>query len=78
MTAINGYDFARKGALLLAGTILSGVPAFAQTAPAASPSTAPAEKATRNGATRVAPPVVTPVGAPVSVRTIKTLRVEGS
>ncbi len=82
MTAINGYDFARKGALLLAGTILSGVPAFAQTAPAASPSagpsTAPAGTATRNGATRVAPPVVTPVGAPVSVRTIKTLRVEGS
>ncbi|MES3084727.1 outer membrane protein assembly factor BamA [Sphingomonas faeni] len=78
VTAINGYDFARKGALLLAGTILSGVPAFAQTAPAASPSTAPAGTATRNGATRVAPPVVTPVGTPVSVRTIKTLRVEGS
>ncbi|RZM27138.1 MAG: outer membrane protein assembly factor BamA, partial [Sphingomonas sp.] len=75
---MNGYDFARKGALLLAGTILSGVPAFAQTAPAASPSTAPAGTVTRNGATRVAPPVVTPVGAPVSVRTIKTLRVEGS
>ncbi len=78
MTAINGYDFARKGALLLAGTILSGVPAFAQTAPAASPSTAPAGTATRTSAAKVAPPVVTPVGAPVSVRTIKTLRVEGS
>jgi outer membrane protein insertion porin family len=82
VTAINGYDFARKGALLLAGTILSGVPAFAQTAPAAPPSTGPAAAPTgaaaRNGATRVAPPVVTPVGAPVSVRTIKTLRVEGS
>ncbi|MES3154480.1 outer membrane protein assembly factor BamA [Sphingomonas faeni] len=78
VTAINGYDFARKGALLLAGTILSGVPAFAQTAPAASPSAAPAGTATRTSAAKVAPPVVTPVGAPVSVRTIKTLRVEGS
>ena len=75
MIAINGNDFARKGALLLAGTILSGVPAFAQTAPAGSPA-APA--AARTGTTQVAPPVVTPVGAPVSVRTIKTLRVEGS
>ena len=78
MTAINGYDFARKGALLLAGTILSGVPAFAQTAPAAAPSTGPAGTARQGGTARVAPPVVTPVGAPVSVRTIKTLRVEGS
>jgi outer membrane protein insertion porin family len=77
VTAINGYDFARKGALLLAGTILSGVPAFAQTAPTApaTPSaTAPPARNAVNGATNA----VAPVTAPVSVGTIKTLRVEGS
>ncbi len=73
MTAINGYDFARKGALLLAGTILSGVPAFAQTAPVATSAPTPV----RNPATGAASSL-TPVAAPVSAGTIKTLRVEGS
>ncbi len=73
MTAINGYDFARKGALLLAGTILSGTPVFAQTAPVATATPTPV----RNPVTGAANGV-TPVAAPVSVNTIKTLRVEGS
>ncbi len=71
MTAINGYDFARKGALLLAGTILSGAPAFAQTTPVTTPTPV------RNPVTG-AMNSVTPVTAPVSAGTIKTLRVEGS
>ncbi|WP_380784198.1 outer membrane protein assembly factor BamA [Sphingomonas sp. R86520] len=73
VTAINGYDFARKGALLLAGTILSGTPVFAQTAPVATATPTPV----RNPVTGAANGV-TPVAAPVSVNTIKTLRVEGS
>ncbi|KQS47165.1 MULTISPECIES: outer membrane protein assembly factor BamA [unclassified Sphingomonas] len=86
VTAINGYDFARKGALLLAGTILSGVPALAQTVPAgsatpaATPSSSPASG--RQAPTTAVPAKgavgVTPVAAPVSAQTIKTLRVEGS
>ncbi len=86
MTAINGYDFARKGALLLAGTILSGVPALAQTVPAgsATPAATPQSgSAAPRQAPRTSAPAknavgVTPVASPVSVRTIKTLRVEGS
>ena len=57
--------FVAKGAALLAGTMLSGVPAMAQTAkaPAAAPAPAPA---------------ATQAATPAPVRTIKTLRVEGS
>ncbi|PTQ64100.1 Beta-barrel assembly machine subunit BamA [Sphingomonas sp. PP-CE-3G-477] len=73
VTAINGYDFARKGALLMAGTILSGVPAFAQTAPVATSTPAPVRNPVAGASNGV-----TPVAAPVSVTTIKTLRVEGS
>ncbi|HIV75914.1 MAG TPA: outer membrane protein assembly factor BamA, partial [Candidatus Sphingomonas excrementigallinarum] len=53
----------RAGAILLAGTMLSGVPVMAQTAPGA-------------GAAPAATP--TPLVAPAPVRTIKTLRVEGA
>ncbi len=61
--------FVAKGAAMLAGTMLSGVPVMAQTAPA--PASAPQ-------------PVVAPAPAagqsatPEPVRTIKTMRVEGS
>ena len=78
VTAINGNDFARKGALLLAGTILSGVPALAQTVPAGSATPAPGRQAAAKAVTAKAAVGVTPVAAPVSARTIKTLRVEGS
>ncbi|MCU6452913.1 outer membrane protein assembly factor BamA [Sphingomonas sp. A2-49] len=84
------------GAALLAGTILSGVPAMAQTAPTpaqaapgqAAPAPAPAAPRSATpaprGATPARPapaaqsgaPAATP--APAEVRTIKTLRVEGS
>ncbi|MDB5706685.1 MAG: outer membrane protein assembly factor BamA, partial [Sphingomonas bacterium] len=69
MTAIKVSTFgARATALLLAGTMLSGVPiaASAQTAPAGAPPAAP----------QLAAPVVEV--APAVVRTIKSLRVEGS
>ena len=76
MTAINGYTFARNGALLLAGTMLSGVPVWAQTAPA------PVARSTGPAAARPAatprPAATTPLAAPVSQTLIKTLRVEGS
>ncbi len=78
VTAINGYDFARKGALLLAGTILSGVPAFAQTAPARSATPAGRQAPAKAAPAPKGPTAVTPVAAPVSANTIKTLRVEGS
>ncbi|WP_199861064.1 outer membrane protein assembly factor BamA [Sphingomonas aurantiaca] len=78
VTAINGNDFARKGALLLAGTILSGVPALAQTVPAGSATPAPGRQAAAKAVAAKAAVGVTPVAAPVSARTIKTLRVEGS
>jgi len=68
VTAIKVSTFgARATALLLAGTMLSGVPiaASAQTAPAGAPAAAPQPAAPD----QVAPPVV---------RTIKSLRVEGS
>ncbi|MFA6115337.1 MAG: outer membrane protein assembly factor BamA [Sphingomonas sp.] len=70
VTAIKVSSFgARATVLLLAGTMLSGVPmaASAQTAPA--PATPPAAAPVRPEAAPVAPPVT---------RTIKTLRVEGS
>ncbi|HEX8300521.1 outer membrane protein assembly factor BamA [Sphingomonas sp.] len=63
---------ARATATLLAGTILSGLAltgtALAQTAPAAAPTAAPVAPAAQEAA---APPVQ-------EVRTVKTLRVEGS
>ncbi len=79
MTAINGYTLARNGALLLAGTMLSGVPVWAQVAPTGA---APAAQA-RSGLPRAqaaapASAPTTPVAAPVSQTLIKTLRVEGS
>ena len=63
--------FVRAGAILMAGTVLSGVPAFAQTVPAARP---PADQQPAAPAAGAAPVAV----APAEVRTIKTLRVEGS
>ena len=63
MTVFDGSNFVRAGAFLLAGTMLSGVPALAQTAPATPPAAPPAT------------PVAT---TPAPVRTIKSLRVEGS
>jgi outer membrane protein insertion porin family len=72
VTAIKVTDFgARATALLMAGTMLSGVPmaASAQTAPAPAPATPAA--ATPQAATPA------PV-APAVTRVIKTLRVEGS
>ena len=57
----------RVGAILLAGTMLSGVPALAQTAPAAQQP--PAAQPSAAPPTKVVPPVQ---------RVIKTLRVEGS
>ena len=56
--------FVAKGAALLAGTMLSGVPALAQTAPAPAPAATPTPAA--------------PAATPAPARTIKTLRVEGS
>ena len=68
VTAMTGMKFVRAGAVLLAGTALSGVPALAQTAPARSgAATAPAQA-----------PAAVPSVAPAPVRTIKTLRVEGA
>ncbi|SUJ19868.1 Outer membrane protein omp85 precursor [Sphingomonas paucimobilis] len=59
---MTGMKTVRAGAMLLAGTMLSGVPVMAQVAPAgAAPQT-----------------TATPVVAPAPVRTIKTLRVEGA
>ena len=63
MTVFDGSKYARAGAFLLAGTMLSGVPAFAQTA-TATPQAAPP-------ASPVAP-------TPAPIRLIKSLRVEGS
>ncbi|MDE0877916.1 MAG: outer membrane protein assembly factor BamA [Sphingomonas bacterium] len=57
--------YVRAGAILMASTVLSGVPAFAQTVPQPTPAAESAESPT-------------PVAAPAEVRTIKTLRVEGS
>ncbi|WP_287978273.1 outer membrane protein assembly factor BamA [Sphingomonas sp.] len=64
--------FAQTGALLLAGTVLSGVPAMAQTAPAA----APTPQATPAAGAQGKAPATT--AAPQAQRIIKTLRVEGS
>ncbi|WP_428970147.1 outer membrane protein assembly factor BamA [Sphingomonas sp. Xoc002] len=61
---MTGMKTVRAGAMLLAGTMLSGVPVMAQTAPAAPSAGAGA-----------AP---TQAVAPAPVRTIKTLRVEGA
>jgi outer membrane protein insertion porin family len=61
---INGTTGARAGAFLLASTMLSGVPALAQRAPAAPAATPTAATA--------------PTPAPVQQRLIKTLRVEGA
>ncbi|WP_267393127.1 MULTISPECIES: outer membrane protein assembly factor BamA [unclassified Sphingomonas] len=80
--------FVRAGAVLLTGTVLSGVPAMAQTAPASAPAPTPAAAPAGRpaatpgapgapGAQVTAPAGVTPV-APAVVRTIKTLRVEGA
>jgi outer membrane protein insertion porin family len=88
--------FAPVSAALLAGTMLSGMPAMAQTAPepaaqqsaadapAATPTPAPARaptrvpaRAARTPATPAAP-AATQAATPAPVRTIKTLRVEGS
>ena len=73
--------FAGMGAALLAGTMLSGVPAMAQTA------TAPARTPPAQKPSAQTPPATPAAGAPAAagqtaapqpVRTIKTLRVEGS
>ena len=60
--------YVRAGAMLMAGTALSGVPAFAQTVPAPGPTPAASVQAS--------PASASP--APEEARTIKTLRVEGS
>ncbi|USU05501.1 outer membrane protein assembly factor BamA [Sphingomonadaceae bacterium OTU29MARTA1] len=61
--------FVARGAALLAGTMLSGVPVMAQTAPAPASASQPV----------VAPaPAAGQSATPAPVRTIKTLRVEGS
>lgn len=88
--------FAPVSAALLAGTMLSGMPAMAQTAPepaaqqpaadapAATPTPAPAPAATRAPARAArapatpAAPAAAQAATPAPVRTIKTLRVEGS
>lgn len=66
---------ARAGSLLLAGTMLSGVPAFAQTAPAQP--AAPAQTASAP-AVQPQPAQTTPAQAPAEQRIIKSIRVEGS
>ncbi|MET0308553.1 MAG: POTRA domain-containing protein, partial [Sphingomonas sp.] len=71
VTAIKATKFGvRASATLLAGTILSGI-ASAQTTPAPKPAT-PAQAASTAQATPA------PAAAPQQVRTIKSLRVEGS
>ncbi|MGR6327901.1 outer membrane protein assembly factor BamA [Sphingomonas sp. XXL09] len=62
--------FAQTGALLLAGTVLSGVPAMAQTKPANPAAPAPG--------TTAAAPAGQAAATPAPQRVIKTLRVEGS
>ena len=64
----NGYYVAGVGATLLASTMLAGVPADAQTAPAARPTATAAKPAA------AAPVAPTPAGSGI----IRTLRVEGS
>ncbi|WP_183984666.1 outer membrane protein assembly factor BamA [Sphingomonas jinjuensis] len=58
----------RVGAVLLCGTVLSGVPAMAQTVPAAPPAATGAQT----------PPAPAAAAAPAQAGTIKSLRVEGS
>ena len=67
--------FAGLGAALLAGTMLSGVPAMAQTA--AAPAQTPAQAPATTPATG-AQAATAPAATPAPVRTIKSLRVEGS
>ena len=63
VTVIKSNGFARTGALLMAGTMFAGVPAFAQT----------------TGAPASATPPAAPASAPAaSTQVIKTLRVEGA
>ncbi|WP_298090070.1 outer membrane protein assembly factor BamA [uncultured Sphingomonas sp.] len=65
---MTGMKFVRAGAVLLAGTALSGVPALAQIAPAGPGAAAAPAQA----------PAAVPSVTPAPVRTIKTLRVEGA
>ncbi|WP_374942148.1 outer membrane protein assembly factor BamA [Sphingomonas sp.] len=67
--------YVRAGAFLLAGTMLSGVPVHAQTAPAPRP--APAARPTPTQTAPATKPAATPA-VPATQRTITTLRVEGS
>ena len=67
----------RAAAVLMTGTILSGVPAIAQAQAQSAP--APAATPAAQPAAAPAAPAVTPTAvAPAPVRTIKSLRVEGS
>lgn len=66
--------FAQTGALLLAGTVLSGVPALAQTAPGKAPAAAKASAPASTTAQDATPATATAQPQ----RIIKTLRVEGS
>ncbi|WP_375427530.1 outer membrane protein assembly factor BamA [uncultured Sphingomonas sp.] len=68
-------------AVLLAGTILSGVPATAQTtgaSPAAQRPTAPAAQGPAAPSPPVSQPTATPQAAAAGQRLIRTLRVDGS
>jgi outer membrane protein insertion porin family len=72
----NGYSVAAMGATLLAGTMLAGVPALAQTGARRAPAAAPRVPVpTANPAPPA--PVAAP-GAPATAGTIRSLRVEGS
>ncbi|WP_375402869.1 outer membrane protein assembly factor BamA [uncultured Sphingomonas sp.] len=74
---MNGTKSKRAGAILLASTILSGAPVFAQTAtaPAAQGPAAPPPSVSQPP---VAQPGATPQASTTGQRLIRTLRVEGS
>jgi outer membrane protein insertion porin family len=85
VTANTSNKFVRAGAILMASTILSGVPAFAQTAPQPDGSApqaqapAPTQQSAPAAADAAASGSATSqLSQPPVVRTIKTLRVEGS
>ncbi len=84
MTSNNSSKTAlRAAAMLMTGTILSGVPvvahAQAQPTPQPAPTPVPAQQAPAAAApAATAPQAAAPVAAPVPTRTIRSLRVEGS
>ncbi len=75
MNPVKGYNSARRGALLFAGTALTGMPATAQSTPA---TVAVGSPAPQGGLAAPATSSMTSADVAPSGLTIKSLRVEGS